>query len=87
MKILETIKEAFNPNPDPVENKTPDVAPKAWIPLKGREWHPLQSYPRNNKCFCQSGKKFKQCCLKRVPRTCTIEEGKKFKALMKAMGL
>jgi hypothetical protein len=28
----------------------------------GTSWNPLVGFPRNAKCFCDSGKKFKVCC-------------------------
>jgi len=34
--------------------------PKA--PKKGLEWNPMLKYPRNDRCPCKSGKKFKKCC-------------------------
>jgi hypothetical protein len=30
-------------------------------------WNPMLNYPRNAECFCDSGKKFKKCCLKDLP--------------------
>ena len=35
-----------------------------------RMTHPLfkKNKNRNEKCFCGSGKKFKKCCLRKVPR-------------------
>lgn len=29
----------------------------------GFSWNPLANFPRNEDCFCKSGKKFKKCCL------------------------
>ena len=32
----------------------------------GYAWNPLKKFPRNVKCFCGSGKKFKNCCLSKL---------------------
>jgi len=32
-------------------------------------WNPLRSFPRNAKCVCLSGKKWKNCCLAKQPMT------------------
>jgi hypothetical protein len=29
----------------------------------GFHWNPLKKLPRNGPCICQSGKKYKKCCL------------------------
>lgn len=44
---------------------------KAYIPKPGHVWNPLRSLPRNGKCVCGSGKKFKKCCLPYMPSTLT----------------
>jgi len=55
-----------------------DIPPekRRWKPLEGRDWNPLLNYPRNNPCFCGSGKKFKKCCLVNMPRTCSTRLAK-----------
>lgn len=32
------------------------------------DYNPLSSYPRNDPCFCGSGKKSKKCCLNKIPK-------------------
>lgn len=36
--------------------------------IDGFEYNPLNSFDRNAICFCNSGLKFKKCCLKTMPR-------------------
>lgn len=33
----------------------------------GFEMNPFKKYPRNSPCYCESGKKFKNCCLNSEP--------------------
>lgn len=47
---------------------------KAYIPPPGYVWNPLQKYPRNLFCPCTSGKKFKKCCLSKMPLTVKAED-------------
>jgi hypothetical protein len=37
-------------------------------PMPGFQWNPLLTLPRNRACPCLSGKKFKVCCLGRLPK-------------------
>lgn len=37
-----------------------------WLYKDGRLFNTKVDIPRNAKCICQSGKKYKQCCLKRL---------------------
>jgi len=37
-----------------------------WLYKDGKLFDSKVDIPRNAKCICQSGKKYKQCCLKRV---------------------
>lgn len=39
------------------------MEPGGYVPVEGSAWNPLQKYPRNEPCYCGSGKKFKKCCL------------------------
>jgi uncharacterized protein YecA (UPF0149 family) len=43
-------------------------------PKKGFDWNPLLGYPRNQRCFCGSGQKFKYCCANRMPETLKKKE-------------
>ncbi len=38
-----------------------DTKQQAFIPKPGHVWSPLIRYPKNAKCFCGSGVKFKRC--------------------------
>lgn len=55
----------------------------AYIPKPGRAWNPLVNFPRNAPCFCESGKKFKKCCIHTTTRTLSAEEAKKMAKLVK----
>jgi len=50
-----------------------------YVPARGRVFNPLRGYPRNKPCFCGSKKKFKKCCLQKMPDTITKEEDKKLR--------
>jgi hypothetical protein len=52
--------------------KMPYYLPKTGV------WNPLADYPRNELCYCTSGKKFKKCCLPRVSPTCSSEKAEKY---------
>lgn len=39
---------------------------QVYFPSKGCAWNPVQKYPRNEKCPCNSGKKFKKCCMEKI---------------------
>lgn len=56
------------------------------IPLAGHTWNPLKNFPRNEPCFCGSGKKFKKCCLDKMGTTVTIKECENIKKLLKGKG-
>lgn len=36
--------------------------------IKGFDYNPLLAFNRNSLCFCNSGLKFKKCCLRTMPR-------------------
>jgi hypothetical protein len=46
--------------------------------------HPLLKYPRNMKCFCGSGKKFKLCHLSEIPMWCLKKDAPRLKAMRDA---
>ncbi len=57
--------------PDSVALPFPPPRPNrrmAWKPKEGYEHNPLLTLPRNKPCPCRSGKKFKACCLDKLPR-------------------
>ena len=64
------------------------TSPRTFIaPLPGFEWNPLLTLPRNRLCPCLSAKKFKLCCLPRLPKVVTKEHAEQFKAQMKRKDL
>lgn len=54
----------------------------AYYPPKGLAWNPLMDYPRNEKCFCGSGVKFKKCHLTTMPKCVLIKDAEEFKRFM-----
>ena len=60
--------------------------PMGYVPPEGYVWNPLRAYPRNLFCPCTSGKKFKKCCLPKMPATVKAEDEKMLKeAVQKAL--
>lgn len=51
----------------------------AYFPKQGNAWNQLRDYPRNEACFCGSGKKFKKCHASRLFPCVTEEAAKKIK--------
>ena len=51
-------------------------------PAPGFTYNPLLKFPRNSPCPCRSGKKFKQCCLTRIPQIVKVEDAKSFEEQM-----
>lgn len=51
-------------------------------PKPGFARNPLLTLPRNNKCPCLSGKKFKKCCLNKLPRVIPESLAKNFEEQM-----
>ena len=45
-------------------------------------WNPLKKLPRNMKCPCLSGKKFKTCCMIKLPTLVTKEAAARYRAQM-----
>lgn len=43
--------------------------------------HPFKKYPRNMKCFCGSGKKFKVCHLEQIPIWCLKKDTARLKGM------
>lgn len=51
-----------------------------FIPKDGHVWSPLLRYPKNAKCFCGSGKKFKACHKDNMKMAVLPDEAKQLKA-------
>ena len=49
---------------------------------EGHQWNPLKTLPRNMKCPCLSGKKFKNCHLKLLPEVVTEKEAKFYSSIL-----
>jgi uncharacterized protein YecA (UPF0149 family) len=62
----EEIKEAISLLEATRSNEAIPPNRRAFVLHEGNAWNPLQKYPRNAPCFCNSGKKAKKCCLPRV---------------------
>lgn len=39
---------------------------KGYVFKPGYQYSPLMAIPRNAKCVCQSGKKWKKCCMEKL---------------------
>lgn len=52
-------------------------------PMPGFQWNPLLNLPRNRPCPCLSGKKFKACCLDRLPKVVADTAAKEYREQMK----
>lgn len=48
--------------------------------------NPLLGFPRNDPCFCNGGKKFKNCHLKKLPRTILPSLAEETKQVLRAAG-
>lgn len=51
-------------------------------PLPGYEWNPVLSLPRNRPCPCLSGRKFKACCLPKLPKAVPAALAKQYREQM-----
>lgn len=52
-------------------------------PIEGMEWNPLLTLSRNRPCPCLSGRKFKTCCLPKLPRVVAKEQAVSIREQMK----
>lgn len=50
----------------------------AMKPLPGFAWNPLRTLPRNIPCPCLSGRKFKTCCLIKLPPVVPAKDAEAF---------
>lgn len=57
---------------------------RVFMPQEGHVWNPMRDYPRNARCTCGSGKKWKVCCSSKVPETIPAERAKNLRALVAA---
>ena len=71
--------------PDVMKPKPQKPKPgHGYKPAPGFAYNPLLSYPRNDECFCGSKKKFKKCCLDKIPRVVKKSDAKKYSNYMKS---
>lgn len=77
------------PSEEPVEEKKPKLpSGNAVYHLRpGFAWNPLLKIPRNQKCPCDSGKKFKHCHLINMPRAIPEKFAHEYVATMKNVEL
>lgn len=68
------------PQPPPPLGKSHRVC---WMLKPGYAHNPCLKIPRNSKCKCDSGYKFKDCCLPRLPRYVTEAQADEYKEHMK----
>jgi uncharacterized protein YecA (UPF0149 family) len=62
-KIIEVVKE----------EKQPKWKPSTVYSLKrDAMWNPFIKFERNHPCICRSQKKYKKCCLPKMPRAIPI---------------
>jgi hypothetical protein len=61
-KLTEPFKAASKPG-SVVNVIAPERKIHKYRPKQGFKWNPMLKYPRNEKCYCGSGLKFKKCCL------------------------
>jgi hypothetical protein len=54
----------------------------AFKPAPGLTWNPLRTLDPNRKCPCQSGIKFKKCCLDKLAPVVTVKEAENYRLQM-----
>lgn len=55
---------------------------RGWMATKGNALNPLLSFPRNAKCFCGSGIKFKKCCVDKLHMAIPAKEASEVQAFV-----
>ena len=64
----------------------PPANPKYKMALtEGYDWNPFKKYPRNESCYCGSGKKYKNCCIDTEPMAIPKESAAKAKELVETI--
>jgi hypothetical protein len=51
-------------------------------PTEGNTWNKLRDFPRNETCFCGSGRKFKHCHAHNLMPCVTVEAAKKIQRFL-----
>jgi len=69
MKELDKIFLEGEVAPPPKPRKQRRYPRRTWLPKEGYAWNPVfQHMERNELCLCNSGQKWKKCCMKTQPR-------------------
>jgi hypothetical protein len=55
---------------------------EVYIERPGYEWNQLRGWPRNEPCWCSSGKKAKKCCLTAAPPCVPIRDAGVLKRML-----
>lgn len=76
-KSLKPVTELDNSS-EPAASTKRRKAHVSMGPLPGHTWNPLLRLPRNMPCPCRSQKKFKVCCLSKLPQAVKIEDAKTY---------
>ncbi len=56
-------------------------------PMPGFTANPLLKFPRNSPCPCRSLRKFKACCLLKLPQAVSLADAEKYKTQMESPNL
>jgi hypothetical protein len=80
-ELIENLDKTQEPGPATVKPGR-DTRRAVWVPEAGHAWNPLRNWPPNEKCFCNSGKKAKKCCLPKEPGCVSVADAE---GLAKAM--
>ena len=59
--------------------------PNHYIPKDDLVWNPMRNLPRNSQCLCNSGRKFKVCCLNNLPNAVTKPQAAAAYAAMRVL--
>lgn len=62
--------------------KKPAIRKVGKKPIDGYSFNPVTEWPRNARCPCGSGRKFKSCCAESVPRVVPDHEAKLLRPLV-----
>ncbi len=77
-KTMDTQAPLEAPAPAALNAKTH----KGYQLLPGNAWNPLEQWPRNEACWCGSGKKAKKCCLLKAYPVIKAELAQNIRKLM-----
>ena len=81
LAIPEEKSDVFPPQDCPMPDHT-RTRREVYIEQPGYEWNPLRGWPRNEPCWCSSGKKAKKCCLTAAPPCVPIRDAAVLKRML-----